>query len=192
MNIIADAQIQHHRLTVEAYHRMGEAGILGEDASVELIEGGLIDRTPIGSRHAGTVSALNDAFAVALHGRAIVAVQSPVTLAEHSEPQPDLAILKFRRDYYRAAHPGPGDVHLLIEVADTSATYDRDIKVPLYARHGIPEVWLVDLAKMRLEAYHGPEGGEYRHVDYYRSGTVSPKAFADLKLALEALGFPPS
>ena len=103
----ADVQVRRHRLTVEAYHRMGEAGILREDARVELIEGELIEMTPIGSRHAGTVTALNDAFTVALHGRAIVAVQSPVTLPEQSEPQPDLAILKFRADYYRDAHPGP-------------------------------------------------------------------------------------
>ncbi len=189
MSVVADPQIQRHRLTVEEYHRMGEAGILGEDARVELIEGELIDMTPVGSRHAGTVSALNDTFAVALHGRAIVAVQSPVTLVEESEPQPDLAILKFRADYYRDAHPGPGDVHLLIEVADISVRYDRDIKVALYARNGIREVWLVDLAEMRLEVYHGPEGGEYRHVDYYRSGTVSPTAFADVAVELEVLGF---
>lgn len=189
MSGVADPEIRRHRLTVNDYHRMGEAGILSEDARVELIEGELIEMTPIGSRHAGTVSALTHAFAVALHGRAIVAVQSPVTLGEQSEPQPDLAILKFREDYYRDALPGPGDVHLLIEVADTTTAYDRGIKVALYARHGIPEVWLVDLGKMRLEVYHGPEGGEYRHVDYYRSGTVSPKAFTDLALDLDALGF---
>lgn len=100
MGKVADLQIQRHRLTVEHYHRLGEAGILGDDARVELIEGELVDMTPIGSRHAGSVSALNDVFTVALHGRAIVAVQCPVMLTEHSEPQPDLAILKFRADYY--------------------------------------------------------------------------------------------
>lgn len=189
MSRVASPEIRRHRLTVEDYHRMGEAGILSEDTRVELIEGDLVDMAPIGSRHAGTVSALNDVLAMALHGRAIVAVQSPVTLSDQSEPQPDVAILKFREDYYRSAHPGPADVLLLIEVADTSAAYDRGIKVDLYARHGIPEAWLVDLLTMRLEVYHGPEAGEYRHVDYYRSGTVSPKAFSDLAVNLRALGF---
>lgn len=168
---------------------MGEAGILDKDAGVELIEGELIERAPIGSRHAGTVSALTDVFAVALHGQAVVAVRSPVTLGERSEPQPDLAILRFREDYYREAHPGPGDVLLLIEVADTSAAYDGGIKLALYARHGIPEVWLVDLAARRLEVYHGPEAGEYRHADYYRSGNVSPKAFSHMVVDLRVIGF---
>lgn len=147
MSGVADREIRRHRLTVEDYHRMGEVGILSEDARVELIEGELIDMAPIGSQHAGTVSALTDVFTSALHGRAIVAVQSPVTLDDQSEPQSDLAILKFRGDYYRAAHPGSADVLLLIEVADTSAAYDRGIKVELYARYGIPEVWLVDLSQ---------------------------------------------
>lgn len=188
---VASSEIRRHRLTVEDYHRLGEAGILSEDARVDLIEGDLVDRAPIGSRHAATVSVLNDVFRVTLHGRAIVAVQSPVALSDHSEPQPDLAILKFRENHYRAAHPKPADVLWLIEVADTPAqpmtggSRWNSMPATVSQRFG-----LVD-----PPGYHAarglprPRGGEYRHVDSYRCGTVSPKAFSDLSVSLRALGF---
>ena len=183
-----EAQPTRHLITVEAYHKMGEAGIFAPDERVELIEGGVIDIAPIGSEHAGTVNKLSNLLAYALQGRAIVAAQNPVVLGDHSEPQPDLAVLRFREDYYTQAHPGPEDILLLIEIADTTARYDREVKVPLYARHGIPEVWLIDLKEKRLEVYSGPERGEYRHVDYYRSGQVSPKCFTEVVVELHELG----
>jgi len=188
MSAIVDPQTRRHRLTVQEYHRMGELGIFGEDARVELIQGELLDMTPVGSEHAGVVKQLNELLSVALHGKAIVAVQDPVVLGDRSEPQPDLCVLQRKGDFYRHAHPRAEDVFLAIEVSDTTARYDREVKVSLYARHGIPEVWLLDLQEKRLEVYHGPERGEYRHVDYYRSGLVSPKAFPDLSVDLEALG----
>lgn len=183
-----EAQPPRHLITVEAYHKMGEAGIFSPEERVELIEGEVIDMAPIGSEHAGTVKKLNELFAYALHGKAIVAVQGPVALGHLSEPEPDLAVLQMREDYYRLQHPGPEDILLLIEVADTTARYDREVKVPLYARHGIPEVWLIDLKEGRLEVYSGSERGEYRHVDYYRSGQVSPKAFPEGVVELRELG----
>ena len=189
MSAIVDQQARRHRLTVREYHRMGEAGIFAEDDRVELIEGELIDMTPVGSEHAGVVKQLNELLSIALRGKAIVAVQDPLVLGESSEPQPDLCVLRRKGDFYRSAHPEVEDVFLVIEGSDTTARFDREVKVPLYARHGIPETWLLDLRETRLEAYHGPEGGEYRHVDFYRTGKVSPKALSDVSLELGALGF---
>ena len=171
-----------HRLTVDDFHKMGEAGILAPDARVELIEGEVIDMTPIGSRHAGLVKRLNDVLTRQVQGKAIV-----VVLGEESEPQPDLMVLHRREDYYAAEHPGPGDVLLLIEVADSTVAYDRDVKIPLYARHGIGEVWLVDLEEQRIEAYHHPQGGEYRHVDVHRTGRLVAQHIAELSVALDTL-----
>ena len=176
-----------HRLTVDDFHKMGEAGILAPDARVELIEGEVIDMTPIGSRHAGLVKRLNDVLTRQVQGKAIVALQDPVVLGEESEPQPDLMVLHRREDYYAAEHPGPGDVLLLIEVADSTVAYDRDVKIPLYARHGIGEVWLVDLEEQRIEAYHHPQGGEYRHVDVHRTGRLVAQHIAELSVALDTL-----
>ncbi len=184
-----EAQPSRHLITVKVYHKMGEVGIFAHDERVELIEGEVIDMAPIGREHAGTVNKLTNLLAHALHGRAIVAAQNPVVLGDHSEPQPDLAVLRMREDYYSKAHPGPADILLLIEVADTTVRYDREVKVPLYARHGIPEVWLIDLKERRLEVYHGPVQGEYQHVDYYRSGQVSPKGFPDIVVELREFGF---
>jgi Uma2 family endonuclease len=149
-----------HRLCIADYHRLGEAGVLREDDHIELIEGELIDMAPIGSRHADCVSRLNRLFV--RQTEAVVRVQDPIQLSLHSEPEPDIAIVRSRR--YSKAHPGPDDVLLLVEVADSSLAYDRDIKVPLYARHGIPELWLVDLEHERLEVYLGPTAQGYRQT----------------------------
>jgi Uma2 family endonuclease len=156
--------IQRHLLTVDDYHRMGEAGILGEDDRVELIEGELIDMAPIGSDHAGKVIQLNALLSVLLAGRALLSPQNPIRLGEYSEPQPDMTILRLRDDFYRTAHPQPEDVLLLIEVADTTILYDRNVKIPLYARHGIPEVWLIDLQKKYVEIYRQPSSDGYRQI----------------------------
>jgi len=152
-------QVQRRLFTVEEYHRMAEAGILSEDDRVELIEGELVAMSPIGSRHAAAVARLTVLFS-RIGDRGTVWVQNPIRLGRHSEPQPDVALLRYRPDFYASAHPGPEDVLLIVEVAEISADYDRTVKIPLYARHGIPEAWLVDLAKEHIEVYRqpGPEG----------------------------------
>src|SRR2546426_2118990 len=139
--------LEKRRFTVDEYHRMAEAGIFSEDESVELLEGEIVEMTPISSRHAACVNKLTRLFTRELGERVVVSVQNPVALTETSEPQPDLALLRPRADFYAAGHPGPEDVLLMVEVADTSATSDRAVKVPLYARAGIEEVWLIDLQK---------------------------------------------
>ncbi len=124
--------------TVAEYHRMAEAGVLGEDDRVELLEGEIVQMTPIGSRHAACVARLTHLFVDRLQGRAQVNVQNPVHLSERSEPQPDLALLRPRPDFYARAHPGPADVLLLVEVAETSSDVDWTVKIPLYAGAGVP------------------------------------------------------
>jgi len=152
-----------HPITVREYVRMGEARVLGPDVRCELIEGEIIDMSPIGPPHASTTNRLAELLFDAVGGKAIVSAQNPVVLGDLSAPQPDLALLRHRDDYYAQAHPGPADILLLIEVADTSLAYDRDTKLPLYARFQVPEVWIVDIAGRHLDMHREPEGTRYTH-----------------------------
>jgi Uma2 family endonuclease len=164
-----------YRLSVVDYHRMGETGILSEDARVELINGELAEMPPIGSRHAGTVNRLSNLLTMAAQGKAVVATQNPVTLDDHSEPQPDIALLRPREDFYAASNPAPGDVLLLVEVAETSLEYDRNVKIPLYAQHEIPEVWLFDLRNGCLEVFQDPGPSGYQKIlRPARPGEIAP------------------
>lgn len=153
-----------HRLTVAEYHRMAEAGIFAPDARVELIEGEVIDMPPIGSPHAGTVGFLGKRLERAAGDHALVFVQNPIFVDMHHEPQPDLMLLCPRADFYKSAHPQPGDVLLIVEVSDTSLAYDTQIKLPLYARHGIPEVWLADLPNRRFLVHRTPTPTGFQDV----------------------------
>ena len=154
---VVAAAPKHWKLTAEQYQRMGEAGILHEDDRVELLEGELYEVAPIGDWHNASVDALNAAFKVEAGPRAIVRVQGSFRLSPRSEPEPDILVLRYRPDYYRSALPGPEDVLLLVEVADTTLAYDRDFKLPLYARAGIPEVWIADLAGHGIERHAEPD-----------------------------------
>lgn len=148
--------------TVADYHRMAESGILAANERVELIEGEILEMNPIGSPHAACVDRLTRLLGRAAGDRAIVRVQNPVQLGELSEPQPDLALLKPRADFYGDAHPGPADILLLIEVADSTLEFDRNRKLPLYAQAGIPEAWIVDLASRAIAVYRNPSPRGYR------------------------------
>jgi Uma2 family endonuclease len=163
---------QRRRLSADQFEQMGRTGILGPDARVELIEGEMIEMAPIGSRHAAAVDFLSMHFARAVGDAALVRTQNPLRLADDSEPQPDLMLLRPSADRYRAAHPRPTDVLLLIEVADATLAFDRGTKLPLYARHGVSEVWILDLDAERLEVYREPSAGGYRHK-LERSGAES-------------------
>ena len=156
------------RFTVDDYYRMVETGILSEGDRTELIEGEIIEMIPIGSRHAGNVDRLNTLFTSSVEDDAIVRVQSPIRLDEHSEPQPDLTLLQPRDDYYASAHPTPDDILLVVEVADESLSYDRSTKIPLYARHGIPAVWLINLQENAVEVYERPDAEGYQIVHSLR------------------------
>jgi Uma2 family endonuclease len=156
--------LTRHRITVADYYRMAEAGVLAPDARVELIEGEVIDMAPIGSTHARAVARLNRLLVVAAGDHALVWPQSSLNLGDLSEPQPDLMLLRPRGDEYASALPTAADVLLLIEVSDTSARYDREIKLPLYARHGIAEVWIVDLHSGCVRVFRQPAEGRYLAV----------------------------
>jgi Uma2 family endonuclease len=163
-------------LTVDEYHRMGEAGILTEDDRVELIEGELVAMAPIGSEHIAATNSLNRLLVLAVGDRGIVSVGNPVRLTQRSEPQPDFAVLKPRSDY-RTMLPRPEDTMLAVEVANTSLDYDRNVKLALYARSGIPEVWIVNLAAQEVEVYQSPIADSYTSiVRAGRSDTLTIKA----------------
>lgn len=178
-----------HRVTVADFHKMGEAGIFLEDDRVELIDGEMVDMAPIGSRHASVVKKLNKLLSAAAAERAIVGAQDPLYLGPYSEPEPDLLLLKPRDDFYSEAHPGPADVLLLIEVCDTTARFDREVKLPLYARHGVAEVWLVDLEARVVERCREPqaETGNYALREVLPSGIVAPAALPDCGVEVSGL-----
>ncbi len=164
---------------------MGAAGILGEDDRVELLDGEIVEMTPIGPGHAGCVNRLTQLLVAGLGDRAVVAVQNPVRLALRSEPQPDLVVARPRADFYRLAHPTPGDVLLLVEVAETSADFDREVKTPLYAQAGIPELWLVDVPSRQVVVHRAPAGGRYGEVRSVGHGDrLAPQAFPDVALSV--------
>jgi Uma2 family endonuclease len=181
--------LKRRRFTLDEYHRMGEVGILHENSRVELIEGEIIEMAQIGSRHAAAVARISAYFTARVSERATIWSQNPVLLPRHaSEPQPDVVLLERRADFYANALPEPGDVRLLIEVADSSLAYDRSTKVPLYARAGIAEIWIVDIDHRRVEIHRGPAAGGYRDVRVAGADErFAPIAFPDVVVRLTDL-----
>lgn len=169
--------LQRHRITADDYQRMGAAGVLGPDLRIELIDGEIIDMAPIGTRHWSTVTRLDRLLQVAVGERAIVSAQSSFRLDDYSEPEPDVALFKPRADFYAQALPTPADTLLVIEVADSSIRYDRQVKLPLYARRGIPEVWIVDLDANLLRVHREPAGD-----DYLRSSATASPGVVDISM----------
>jgi Uma2 family endonuclease len=153
---------QRHAISAQEYLRMAEAGVFAPDARLELIEGEIVEMAAIGSRHAGAVKTLNRLLVQRAGNLAVVSVQDPVVLANRSVPQPDLALLKPRNDDYSSSHPGVADVLLAIEVSDTTLAFDLGTKVPLYARSGIPELWVVDLEGRTIRIYREPAASGYQ------------------------------
>jgi hypothetical protein len=184
MNAGAQAVLSRHRFDVDEYHAMVRAGILMEGDRIELIDGELVEMHTIGSRHLACVIRLNHLLVPPLAGRARVSIQGSMRLDRYSEPEPDVLVLRPRADDYASAHPGPADVLLAIEVADTSLAYDRTVKLPLYARAGIAEVWIVDLEARAVEVHREPSADGYRHFEHVREGQIVPAAFPDLELEL--------
>ena len=181
-------QLARRLFTITEYHQMTEVGILSEDDRVELINGEIVARAPIGSRHAAGVDRINALFNSRIGQQAIVRIQSPIQLDEYSEPQPDLSLLRPRADFYAQAHPTPADVLLVIEVAETSIDYDRTVKLPLYARASISEAWLIDISNDRIEIHKQPSQGIYQEVRYALQGqNLSPQSFPNLNLRVEEL-----
>ncbi len=186
--LAANPWVTRRPITVTEYHRMGEVGILGERDRVELIEGELVAMSPTGSYHQGTVNQLTHSLVQTVGDRAIVAVQGPVRLDDFSEPEPDFALLRSRPDFYRDAHPLPSDVLLLIEVADTSLNYDRAVKRALYARHAIPELWIIDLNAGEVEVCRQPGANGYAAITRVaRDGVLEPEMLPGVRIQAATL-----
>ena len=182
---------RRYRLTVDQYHRMGEIGIIPEDARLELLDGQIVRMTPAGSRHAACVRRVGRELA-RLGDRATVSIQSPVALSDASEPEPDVSLLRPRPDDHAGAHPGPADVLLLVEVADATIRIDREVKGGLYALSGIPEYWIVDLAADAIEIRVRPEGELWGHTRrVHRGEQVAPAAFPEHRIPVDEI-LPPT
>ena len=170
--------------TRKEYHAMGEAGILRHEERVELLEGEIIVMAPPGIPHLTRVDRLTHIFLpLGIQRRAIIRVQNPSVTTQFSEFQPDITLLAFRDDFYESGHPRPQDILLLVEVADSSLGYDRNLKLPRYAEFGVPEVWIANLRDDRIESYTDPSPEGYRASRIYRPGdTISPTAFPDFQI----------
>lgn len=173
---------------VDAYYRMAEIGIIGPEERVELIDGEILQMSPIGVRHAGCVNIANELFCAAFKGKAVVSVQNPLRLNNYNEPEPDLVLLKRREDRYRGKRVEGGDALLVVEVADTTLKFDRDVKLVRYARQGVPEVWIEDLNAEVLLVYRNPSGDQFLAQLVLRSGdSVSVEAFPETSFAVSEL-----
>lgn len=178
-------QLAKHWISADEYERMGEAGIFGPDARLELIEGDIYQMSPIGSPHASCVKFLSRFLNRALGDIALISTQDPIRLNDFSEPQPDVALLRLRDDFYRDAHPTPADVLIIIEVADTTVNTDRSVKIPLYAKAGIREAWLVDIPSGEIEVYAEPADGVYQTIKRFERGdTAQSQTVANLAVSV--------
>lgn len=156
------AEVAKKLITVDEYMRMGEAGILSPNDHVELIDGEIFEMSPVGSKHASVVKKLAKLLNDQWSDKVIISIQDPIVLDKQNQPEPDLAVLNFKEDFYENGHPSAADVLLAIEVADTTIKYDKEIKLPLYARHLIPEVWVINLQENCIEVYESPLDAKYQ------------------------------
>ena len=179
-----------HKLlfTPEQYQLMDEAGVFAQGDRLELINGEIIQMSPIGRKHVACIIRLTKLMEQKLGDRAMVSAQNSVLLPNNSQPQPDLVILKYRDDYYENGLPTPEDILLIIEVADSSIDYDRDVKASLYAAAGIPEMWLFDVNQKLITGYSQPSPSGYKHIQHYEAGdALAMVAFADVTFRWDEL-----
>lgn len=182
---IGSATPGRHRITVDEFYRLAEAGILRADDRVELIDGEVFDMSPIGIMHAAVVAAMAAAFHESFGRSLVIWTQNPLRLDAASELQPDICLLAQRADFYRSRPPGPADARLVVEVADSSLSHDLGVKVPLLARHGVPEVWVVEATTRRTHRFRRPEEGRYAECDVVEPTELLE--FAQFRGALAAL-----
>lgn len=183
---ISSEPLRRHRLTVDNYYKMGKAGVFKEKDRVELIEGEIIDMIPIGSNHAYTINKILNHFLMKqLSNDAIVRIQDPLRLDQYNEPEPDLTLVTNKNYFTR--HPGPEDTLLVVEVSDSSLNYDIDIKVPLYARHAIPEVWVIDLNDRLIQVFQQPQDGIFQQKNTFKSGAITPVQVSSFILNIDEL-----
>jgi len=176
------------KITVDEYYEMARVGMIDPDARVELIEGEIVAMAPIGNPHGYVVDELNDRICAVVHGRALVRVQGALRLSNRTELQPDLSLLKLPSAQYRQKQASASDALLVIEVSDTTLRKDIGVKVPLYALHGVPEVWIIDLEKQCVRFYRSPADGQYQNVSVTSEPHIAPlPGLADANINLEKL-----
>ncbi|GAP99351.1 Uma2 family endonuclease [Leptolyngbya sp. NIES-2104] len=182
------AEVMKRLFTVKQYHRMIETGILQEGDRVELIRGEIVEMAAIGTRHAAGVRRLNRLFYDKFGQQVLISPQNPVEVDEYSEPEPDIAVLRPRADFYVSAHPTPNDVFLLVEVSDSTIRYDRSVKIPLYAEDNITEAWIVDVNAELVEVYRQPSASGYQSLQTYRRGqSIELLAFPNVSITIDEI-----
>ena len=185
MSALMNDWIGRHQINVDEYHRMADTGIISPDARVELIEGEIIDMDDTGPSHGGTTDQLYEILFQAIAGRAHIRCQAPLLLSNLSEPQPDFVVARRRADFYKWRPLGPVDTFLVIEVSNTRLRFDTQVKAPLYARHGIPEMWIVDLTGREVRFHRSPRDGRYSDVTSTSTpGTVVLGALPEVHIDL--------
>lgn len=182
----ADVSITRKLFTVDDYHRMADAGVFEPEERVELIEGEIIKMSPIGHKHMVAVNRATDSLTGALRRKAIVSIQNPLRLNNYNEPQPDIVVFKWRPDFYAAKPYTLEDALLVLEMSDATVAYDTKVKVPLYAKTGVPEVWIVNLRSNAILGFRDPSGNTYKTHSTFRSGhTIAALAFPDVVFPVE-------
>ena len=186
--LVTTTPVRPRRFTTSEFHKMVEAGILPEESGWEVIDGYLIDKMTIGSRHASVVKRLNKVLSNLLGDRYIIGIQDPIHIDDFNEPEPDISVLRSRDDFYSESHPGPDDVVLAIEISDTSANYDRNVKLSLYAKAGLAEVWLIDAANGCVEQFSSPVAGQYVTLTRYCSDeTLHSVSISELAIEIDTI-----
>jgi Uma2 family endonuclease len=181
-------QLKHRQFTLSQYHQMIATGVLTEGDRVELIDGEILEMAAIGSKHTAQVKRLNRLLSSRLDPSILISIQDPIELGPRSEPEPDVALLRWRADYYESSHPQPADVYLVIEVADSTIGFDREVKAPLYARSGIVEYGLINLQTDEIEVYRQPTSEGYQSVEmYHRGGAIALTTLPDLTLTVDQI-----
>ena len=174
--------------TVDDYYRMGEVGILSDNDRTELIEGEIIEMSPIGSPHMNAVNRATMIFARGIGDRVVVSVQNPAFMDRFNLPQPDVVLIRPREGFYGDGKPYPEDVVLLIEISDSSLRFDRKVKVPIYARSGVREVWIIDLQNAVIHVYRDPKDKTYDSIETkHRDETIAPQGCPDFKVKVSDL-----
>ena len=187
-SVLMAIEISKRLFDVRDYYRMAEAGILQEGDKVELIEGEVLAMSPIGSPHSAAIDRAARALMKLSGDAAIVRIQGPVRLDDYNEPQPDIALLRPKKDFYAAGHPSPPDILLIVEIAQSSLQFDQTIKLRLYGRAGVPEYWVSDIQHDRLFAYSDFEADSYRTIrELHRGDFIAPKLLPERQIPVDSL-----